>query len=144
MEPAWPCEGVVAPALRRCSTSSSGFGHGFAATLDHHVHLLVPAGMAEDSVSCAPQRQQVCGRWQAGNQGTSLQRYRSLQRSEFQQTGANVARVVVVELFVSSLSPRVRGKHPVPVQCCDAVVPLWAEVFCGGWRIRLVAVEVGQ
>ena len=74
--PAWPCEGVGAPPIRRCSASSSvrlrgpvgRSGQGHAATWEHCVHLLVPVGAAEDTVSRSPQRWQVCGRWECGDQ----------------------------------------------------------------------------
>ena len=44
-------------------------GHGQAATWEHCVHLLVPVGVAEDTLSHSPQRWQECGRWEAGDQG---------------------------------------------------------------------------
>ena len=64
---AWPCEGVCAPSMRPCSALSSvrrcgpagGAAQGHAATWEHCVHLLVPVGVAEDTVSNSPQR------WQA-------------------------------------------------------------------------------
>ena len=48
--PAWPCEGICAPSMRRCNTFSSvrlrgpagGSGQGHAATWEHCAHLLAP------------------------------------------------------------------------------------------------------
>ena len=76
--PAWACEGVCVPSMRRCSASSSvrrcgpagSSGQGHAATWEHCVHRLVPVGVAEDTVSHSPQRWQVCGRWEVGDQGS--------------------------------------------------------------------------
>ena len=75
--PAWPCKGVCTLSMCRCSASSSvcrrgpagGSGQGQAATWEHCVHLFVLVGMAEDTVLHFPQRWQVCGRWEAGDQG---------------------------------------------------------------------------
>ena len=75
--PAWPCERVFAPWMHRCNASSSvrrrglagGSSQGHAATRGHRVHLLVPVGEAEDTVSHSPQRWQAGGRWEAGDQG---------------------------------------------------------------------------
>ena len=62
--PAWPCEGVCAPPMRRCKDSSSvrlsgpagASGHGHAATWQHRLHLLAPIGAAEDTVLQSSQR----------------------------------------------------------------------------------------
>ena len=76
--PAWLCEGVCTPSMRRCTAPSSlrqrrpafGSGQGHAATSEHCAHLLVPIGVAEDTVSHSPQSWQVCGRWEAKDQGS--------------------------------------------------------------------------
>ena len=55
--------------MRRCSASSSvrrrgpaaGSGQGHVATWEQCVHLLVPVGVAEDTVLDSPQRWQACG-----------------------------------------------------------------------------------
>ena len=75
------CEGVCAPLMRRCRASSSVrlrgpagvLGQGHAATWEHCVYLLVPVGAAEDTVLRPPQRWQVCGRWECGNQGPTAE-----------------------------------------------------------------------
>ena len=77
--PARLCEGACAPLTRRCKASFSvrlcgpagGSGQGHVATWEHCVHLLAPGGAAEDTVSHSPQRWQVCGRWEGGDQGPS-------------------------------------------------------------------------
>ena len=66
------CEGVFGAPMRRCSASSSvrrrapagGSGQGHTATREHCAHLLVPVGVAQDTVSHSPQRWQVPGRWE--------------------------------------------------------------------------------
>ena len=62
--PVWPCEGVCAVFMCRCSTSCSvrqrglgvGSGQGHAATCEHCLHLLVPASVVVETVLRAPQR----------------------------------------------------------------------------------------
>ena len=83
--PARLCEGVCAPPIRRHKASSSmrlcgpagGSGHEHAATWEHCAHLLAPVGAAEDTVSHSPQRWQVCGRWEGGDQGPRWRNQRS-------------------------------------------------------------------
>ena len=61
-------QGDCGYSMCRCSASSSVrrhrpagvLGQGHAATWEHCAHLLVPVGVAEDSVSHSPQRSQVC------------------------------------------------------------------------------------
>ena len=86
--PAWPCEGGCTSPMRRCNASSSvrlrglasGSGQGHAATWEHRAHLLAPIGAAEDTASHSPQRWQVCGRWEAGNQWPRRRSQRSSHR----------------------------------------------------------------
>ena len=86
--PAWPCQGVRASPMRRCKASSSvrrrgpagGSGQGHAATWEHRAHLLATMGAPEDTMSHSPQRWQVCGRWEAGNQGRRRRSQRSSHR----------------------------------------------------------------
>ena len=61
--------------LRRGPRAGSGQGH--ASTWEHCVHLLVPTNAAEDTVSHAPQRWQVCGTWKAGDQRSRRRSQRS-------------------------------------------------------------------
>ena len=82
------CEGVCSPPMRRCKASSSvrlcgpagGLGQGHAAPWEHCAHLLAPVGAAEDTVLHSPQRWQVCGRWEGGDQGPRRRSQRSSHR----------------------------------------------------------------
>ena len=139
--PAWPCEGVCAPSMRRCSASSSvrrrgpagGSGQGHAATWEHCAHLLAPVGVPEDTLSHCPQRWQVCGRWEAGDQGSRRRSQRSSHRwprgpPEFQQAGADTAPVVPTERFLPDRLPRVVLEYPVVVEGRNEVMPRRAGV----------------
>ena len=80
--------GVCASPMRRCKASYSVrlrgptgcSGQGHAATWEHRAHLLAPSGAAEDTVSHSLQRWQVCGRWEAGDQGLRRRSQRSSHR----------------------------------------------------------------
>ena len=73
------------PLMHQCKASFSvrlceppgGSGQGHAATWEHCAHLLAPVGAAEDTVSHSPQRWQVCGRWEGGDQGPRRRIWRS-------------------------------------------------------------------
>ena len=94
--PAHSGEGACAPPMRRCKASSSvrlcgpagGSGPGHSATWEHCAHLLAPVGAAEDTVSHSPQRWQVCGRWEGGDQGP---RWRSQRSSHLCRRGSRIS-----------------------------------------------------
>ena len=74
----WPCEGVRAPSMRRCSASSSvgrrgpagGSGQGHAATWERCAHMLVPVGVAKNTVLESPRRVGRCARgWRLRTRG---------------------------------------------------------------------------
>ena len=60
--PAWPCAGVCASSMGRCSASSyvrlrgpaGGSGQGHAADWEHCVHLLATISAAEDTTAHSP------------------------------------------------------------------------------------------
>ena len=90
------CEGACAPSMRRCKASSSvrlrgpagGSGQGHAATWAHRAHLLAPVYAAEDTVLHSLQSQQVCGRWEGGDQGS---RWRSQRSSHLCRRGSRIS-----------------------------------------------------
>ena len=94
--PARSCEGVCAPSMRRCRASSSvrlrgpagGSGQGHAATWAHRAHLLAPVDAAEDTVSHSLQSWQLCGGWEAGDQGS---RWRSQRSSHLCRRGSRIS-----------------------------------------------------
>ena len=93
-------------SMRRCSASSSvlrcqpggGSGQGHALTLGHCAHMFLPAGTVEDTVSYAPQRWQVCWRWEAGTgrrpMDSEVVPLLAERAPELQQAGADAAPLV--------------------------------------------------
>ena len=117
--PAWPCEGVCAPSMRRCSASSSvrrrgpggGSGQGHAA---HLGALRAPIGAcrcrAGHRVALSAE---VADVWEVGGRGPGVEAAKPEfvttlveGASELQQAGADAAQVVSVERFSAGLPAR--------------------------------------